>query len=487
MNKDGIVLNDRKLNEECGVFGIYSRNDSVDVAREAYLALYALQHRGQQSCGIAVNDRGVISSYRELGLVPDVFSQKAFDTLGKGQMAIGHCRYSTQGGVTRENSQPLVARYIKGTLAIAHNGTIINAAAIRTAIEKEGALFQTSNDAEVILYTIAKERVKTHNVEEAVANMMNVVKGAYSIVIMSPRKLIAARDPYGFRPLCMGRIGDAIVFASESCALNALGATFERDIEPGEVVVVDDNGIRSIKTAEKKPYGLCVFEHIYFARPDSVIDGCSVHDARQQAGRFLAQEFPVEADLVCGVPDSGLSAAEGYAKESGIPLGTAFIKNRYIGRTFIQPTQAERARAVQIKLNALRSEVEGKRIVLVDDSIVRGTTTDKTIKLLKDAGAKEVHMRISSPPFVAPCYFGTDVPSKGNLIACRMTVDEICKHIGADSLGFLSLESVKKIATSKFGTTFCTGCFTEQYPIDVVSESGENEDEKYKYETKLPL
>jgi len=487
MRNSGIVLNDRKLNEECGVFGIYSKDPAVDVAREAYLALYALQHRGQQSCGIAVNDRGVISSYKELGLVPDVFSQKAFDTLGQGQMAMGHCRYSTQGGVTRENAQPLVAKYIKGTLAIAHNGTIINAAAIRTAIEKDGALFQTSNDAEVILYTIAKERVKTHNVEEAVVNMMSIVKGAYSIVIMSPRKLIAARDPYGFRPLCMGRIGDSVIFASESCALNALGATFERDIEPGEVVVVDENGVKSLKAKEAKPYGLCVFEHIYFARPDSIIDGCSVHEARQQAGRFLAREYPVEADLVCGVPDSGLSAAEGYAKESGIPLGTAFIKNRYIGRTFIQPTQAERARAVQIKLNALRSEVEGKRIVLVDDSIVRGTTTDKTIKLLKDAGAKEVHMRISSPPFVAPCYFGTDVPSKGNLIACRMSVDEIRRHIGADTLGFLSLESVKKIATSKFGASFCIGCFTEEYPLDVAAESGENEAEKYKYETKLPL
>jgi amidophosphoribosyltransferase len=467
-----------KINEECGVFGIYSVDEKLKVAEETYLALYALQHRGQESCGIAVNDKGVIVSYKDLGLVHEVFNSMVMKHLEGGQMAIGHTRYSTIGSASRENAQPLVSKYVKGTIALAHNGNLVNAGSLRTELENNGAIFQTTNDSEVMLYVLAKERIASHTVEEAVLRMMDIIKGAYSLVIMSPRKLIAVRDPQGFRPLCMGNINDSIVFASESCALDALGAKFIRDVEPGEVIVVDENGIQSYKK-EKQNTGLCIFEFIYFARPDSVIDGASVHLARQEAGRYLAIEHPVDADIVCGVPDSGLDAALGYSKQSGIPYGLAFIKNRYIGRTFIQSSQDERERSVKIKLNALKASIDGKRVVLIDDSIVRGTTTAKTIKLLKDAGAKEVHMRISSPPFMHPCFFGTDVDSCENLIACKMSVDKICETIGADSLGYLSLENVIKIPVGS-NRNYCFGCFSGKYPIDVPEKV-----EKNKFERKL--
>lgn len=470
-----------EIHEECGVFGIFSKDPEIKVAEEAYLALFALQHRGQESCGIAVNDNGVIVSYKDLGLVPDVFNPVVMNHLEGGRMAVGHCRYATSKSANRENAQPLVSKYIKGTLALAYNGMLVNSAELRTELESTGAIFQTTNDAEIMLYLLARERINCPSIEMALKNVMKKLKGAYSIVLMSPSKLIAARDPKAFRPLCMGKIGESTVFASESCAFDTLGAEFIRDIEPGEIVVVSDEGVTEIKdeTVDRSKCGLCCFEYIYTARPDSVIDGASVHHARQEAGRFLAKAFPVDADIVCGVPDSGLDAALGYALESGIPYGVGFIKNRYIGRTFIQSTQSQRERSVKIKLNILKSAVEGKRVVVVDDSIVRGTTTANTIRLLREAGAKEIHMRISSPPFINPCYFGTDIDSKENLIACKLTVDEICKQIGADSLCFLDVDSVFKIAKG-CDLGLCAGCFTGEYPIEIPTNQTEN-----KYQQKI--
>lgn len=450
------------IHEECGVFGAYSPDGNC--ARETYYGLYALQHRGQEACGIAaINDRE-LSYHKDLGLVGEVFTEELLEELG-GTMAVGHVRYATTGGGKRENAQPLTLKYVKGTLAVAHNGNLVNVDKLRTDFEYRGAIFQTTTDSEIIAYAIAQERLRHPSVEEAVCAALANLRGAYSLIIMSPRKLIAARDPWGFRPLCMGRRGKNIYFASESCALDAVGAAFERDIEAGEIVVVEDGEVRSIRThCTGKPTGLCIFEYIYFARPDSVIEGQSVHEARRLAGRFLAREYPVEADLVIGVPDSGLDAAMGYAEESGIPYGEGFVKNRYIGRTFIKPDQKSRENAVRIKLGALRSQVEGKRVVMVDDSIVRGTTCRQIIALLRTAGAKEVHFRISAPPFVAPCYFGTDIPDKQRLIACSHTIEEIAQLTGADSLGFLTLEALHQIAP-KAGCGYCDGCFTEKYPV----------------------
>ncbi len=469
-----------EIKEECGVFGIYD-NDGLNVADETYIALYALQHRGQECCGIAVNDNGVVVSHKDLGLVPDVFNTTVMNSIKGGRMAVGHVRYSTTGSSNRANSQPLVMRYIKGTLAIAHNGNIVNAFDLRKELELSGAIFQSSTDSEVIAYIIARERIKTHSIEQAIVNVMSRINGAYSLVIMSPQKLIAARDPQGFRPLCMGKLGNSIIFASETCALDSLGATFVRDIEPGEVVVVDHTGVKSFKANCGKPSGLCIFEFIYFARPDSVIDGASVHLARQEAGRFLAKDFPVEADLVIGVPDSGLDAALGYSKESGIPYGIGFIKNRYVGRTFIQPSQGQRENSVKIKLNALKSSVTGKRVVLIDDSIVRGTTSARIVQLLREAGATEVHMRISSPPFMNPCYFGTDIDSRKKLIACRLSIPEIRDEIGADTLGYLDVAHLDQIAVG-CNRGFCKGCFTGTYPIDVPDEMP-----KDRFEAKLEI
>ncbi len=468
-----------KLNEECGVFGIFS-SETIDVAASTYYGLYALQHRGQESCGIVVNDDGVFSHHKDIGLVNEVFTKDVMKKLGKGKIAIGHVRYGTTGVSNRTNTQPLVVRHIKGSMAIAHNGNLTNAAELREEFELKGAIFHTTNDTEVISYTITEQRLKTGSIEEAVEQAMYKIKGAYSLLIMSPRKLIAARDKIGFRPLCIGQtITGAYVVASESCALDSINAKFVRDIKPGEIVVIEDNNIRTIETHCGSKGQMCVFEYVYFARPDSIIDGCSVHHARLRAGVTLFQEHPVEADVVIGVPDSGLDAALGFSMASGVPYGIGFIKNKYVGRTFIQPTQGERENLVRIKLNAISETVKGKRVVLIDDSIVRGTTSARIVNLIREAGAKEVHMRISSPPFTNPCYFGTDIDSKENLIACKMSIDEICKEIGCDTLGYLSVEGVKNIA-KEASCNFCTGCFTGNYPIDVPKVM-----EKNKFESKI--
>lgn len=466
------------IHEECGVFGIRTPK-RTNVAVKTYYALYALQHRGQESCGIAVNCNGLIKCHRDLGLVPEVFTERVLDALGEGSMSVGHTRYSTTGAVSRVNAQPLVVRHVKGSMAIAHNGNISNAAKLKKELEMGGAIFHSTNDSEVISYMITKARLVEPSIEKAIEKAMERLEGAYSMVVMSPRKLIAVRDPRGFRPLCIGETDDGdILFASESCALNTLGAHFVRDVEPGEIVVVDDEGMRSIKTHCGHKAGLCVFEYVYFARPDSVIEGVSVHSARLKAGEMLWKEHPVEADVVIGVPDSGLDAALGFSKASGIPYGVGFIKNRYIGRTFIQPTQGQREDAVRIKLNALSETVSGKRVVMIDDSIVRGTTCANIVRLLRTAGAKEVHMRVSCPPFMNPCYFGTDIDSRENLIACRLSIPEIAKKIGVDSLGYLSVEGVQHIAAPKCGG-FCVGCFTGKYPIEVEED---NTIDKFQFE-----
>jgi amidophosphoribosyltransferase len=465
-----------KPHEECGVFGIYCRSDDIDAAHEAYVALYALQHRGQESCGIAVNDRGVIHAHRDLGLVQEVFGEQELSALGEGQIAVGHVRYSTTGSTSRENAQPLVMRYVKGSLALAHNGNLVNAYALKHELEQTGAIFQTTSDTEVMAYIIARERLRTHSIEQAVSNAMDKLEGAYSVVLMSPQKLIAVRDPKGFRPLCIGSIGSSVVFASETCALDAIGAQFVRDLEPGEIVIADGEGMRSIKTHCGCEPSHCVFEYIYFARPDSVIDGVSVHEARRRMGRFLAMRYPVEADIVVGVPDSGLDAALGYSEQSGIPYGIGFIKNKYIGRTFIQPTQSMRSSSVRIKLNALSSAVKGKRVVLVDDSIVRGTTSAHIVSLLRDSGAVQVHMRVSAPPFTNPCYFGTDIDSRDKLIACRMSIDEICRSIGADTLGYFKAEDL--VTATGCSEGLCDGCFTGRYPVAVPEEIPKNRFER---------
>lgn len=453
------------IHEECGVFGIIAR-EPVRAADISYYGLYALQHRGQESCGIAVNNNRDITHYKDMGLVNDVFNDEILTKLD-GKMAVGHVRYSTTGESMRENAQPLVLRYVKGNIAIAHNGNLVNKDELAQELSVTGAIFQTTTDTEMIAYTIAKERLNSKSVEEAVEKTINHLVGAFSLIVMSPQKLIAARDPWGFRPLCMGKKGDAIVFASETCALDSVGAEFVRDIEPGEIVVVQDGKISTIRThVGKKPHTMCIFEYLYFARPDSIIEGQSAHDSRMLAGKYLAQEFPVEADVVIGVPDSGLSAAMGYAKESGIPYDIGFVKNKYIGRTFIQPSQAMRENSVRIKLNVLKSTVEGKRVVMVDDSIVRGTTSKRIVSLLRHFGATEVHVRSSAPPFMFPCYFGTDVPSKDQLVACNYTMDGIKELIGADSIGFLSVNSLKKIIPNA-NCQFCDGCFSGKYPVDV--------------------
>ena len=456
-----------KVHEECGVFGIAApEGKEISAAHDAYTALFALQHRGQEAAGIAVNKNGVIHCHKDVGLVSAVFNQEILDNM-PGSMAIGHVRYSTTGDTRRENAQPISITHVKGNLAVAHNGNLVNKDELAQELSVTGAIFQTTTDTEMIAYTIAKERLNSKSVEEAVEKTINHLVGAFSLIVMSPQKLIAARDPWGFRPLCMGKKGDAIVFASETCALDSVGAEFVRDIEPGEIVVVQDGKISTIRThVGKQPHTMCIFEYLYFARPDSIIEGQSAHDSRMLAGKYLAQEFPVEADVVIGVPDSGLSAAMGYAKESGIPYDIGFVKNKYIGRTFIQPSQAMRENSVRIKLNVLKSTVDGKRVVMVDDSIVRGTTSKRIVSLLRHFGATEVHVRSSAPPFMFPCYFGTDVPSKDQLVACNYTMDGIKELIGADSIGFLSVNSLEKIIPNA-NCQFCDGCFSGKYPVDV--------------------
>lgn len=466
------------LHEECGVFGIFS-NTTTDVAGQTYVGLYALQHRGQESCGIVVNDDGVFTYHKDLGLVPEVFDRDTLAKLGTGQMAIGHVRYSTTGKSNRSNAQPLVVRHVKGPMSIAHNGNLVNARALREEYEMKGMIFHNTNDTEVISYAITEARLEAGSIEKAVEQAMYKIKGAYSIVVMSPRKLIAARDPNGFRPLSIGKTSEGYVVSSETCAFDNMGAKFIRDVEPGEIVVISRDGVKSIKTHCGSKGNICVFEFVYIARPDSIVEGSSVHRARLRAGKYLYREHPVEADVVIGVPDSGLDAALGFSRESGIPYGVGFIKNRYIGRTFIQPTQTERTNSVKIKLNVVADTVKGKRVVMIDDSIVRGTTSAKIVKLLRDAGATEVHVRISSPPFISPCFFGIDIDSKENLIACQMSLDQICESIGADSLEYLSVENVKKLAGISH-CDFCTGCFTGEYPIEVPKEMP-----KDKFESKI--
>ena len=456
-----------KLGEECGVFGIYDF-DGNDVASTIYYGLFALQHRGQESCGIAVSDtngpKRNVTSQKGMGLCNEVFTPDSLQAL-KGDIGVGHVRYSTAGESVPENAQPLVLNYVKGTLGLAHNGNLINAIELREELEKTGAIFQTTIDSEVIAYHIARERVNTSSIEKAVARAMQKIKGAYSLIVMSPRKLIGARDPYGFKPLCIGKRDNAYVLASESCALDTIGAEFIRDVNPGEIVTITKDGIQSDcdLCLPKEKTARCIFEYIYFARPDSEIDGVGVYHSRIQAGRYLAQDSPVEADMVVGVPESGNPAAQGYAMESGIPYGTAFIKNSYVGRTFIKPKQSMRESSVQVKLNVLKDAVKGKRIVMIDDSIVRGTTCHRIVRMLKDAGAKEVHVRISSPPFLHPCYFGTDIPSEDQLIAYGKTLDEIRDSIEADTLAYLGMERLKELNN---GLPYCDACFSGNYPIE---------------------
>ncbi|MDI9520457.1 MAG: amidophosphoribosyltransferase [Bacillota bacterium] len=455
------------IHEECGVLGIY-RKDLGPVAEACYLGLCALQHRGQESCGIAVNEDGLFRVHQDAGLVSEVMNHRVLDALGKGNIAVGHVRYGTDQTRGRADMQPTVIEHRKGRLALANNGSLTNYMALREDFESKGFLFHTTGDAEIISCVITRERLTSPSIEQAVLKAMNYLQGSFTFVLMSPRKLIAVRGPSGFRPLCYGRADDgSFVVASESCALTTLGITEIIDIKPGEMVMFDEKGVHhnTSQMGKKKP-SICVFEYIYFARPDSVLDGVSVHAARAAAGEYLAKEHPVEADIVIGVPDSGIDGAIGYARAARINYGMGFVKNKYIGRTFINPGEWRKA-SVHIKLSPVSAVVKDKRVVLVDDSIVRGTTSELIVGMLKKAGAKEVHLRITAPPFMNPCYYGTDIKSKDSLIACRMSQEEIRKKIGADSLGFLSLEAVRKIAAPIPESHFCSACFDGKYPTDI--------------------
>ena len=463
---------EQHIHEECGVFGIYSETRREDLAQLAYYGLFALQHRGQESAGIVVNDYGLFAVKKDVGLVNEVFSNQQLESMGPGNICVAHVRYATTGADNHQNVQPLVINHNKGRMTLAHNGNLTNAYELRLALEEKGAIFHTTTDSEVIAYTIVQERLHCGSIEAAVSAAMDRIEGAYSLILSSSRKLIALRDPHGFRPLCYGRTDSGMyVFASESCALDAVGAEFVRDLRPGEIAVLEDGELRfDTSHCDLVPRRFCSFEYIYFARPDSVIDGVSVSIARQQMGAWLAMEHPVEADLVIGAPDSGLEAAVGYARQSGIPYGIGFTKNKYIARTFIAPNQAMRENHVNIKLNPIREVVKGKRIVLIDDSIVRGTTSRRIVDQLRAAGAKEVHMRVSAPPFVAPCFYGTDIDSAEHLIANQHTVEEIAEIIGADSLGYLSLEHLKQIPGCCEGC--CTACFGDAYPTKISENIG---------------
>ena len=459
-----------------GVFGTKTEN----VASSAYYGLYALQHRGQASTGIVVNDDGVFHSYKDSGLVNEVFTPRILESLGTGQMALGNVRYGTSATKDRINAEPMLVNHIKGRLAISHDGALVNYAELRKELELEGAIFHTSNDVEVIAYMITKARLTAPSTEDAISKAMERIKGGYALVVMSPQKLIAARDENGLHPLCYGIRDDGeYVVASESCALNTVGASFVRELDPGEIVVFSKEGIRSMREhCDKNPERLCVFEYLYTARPDSVIDGCSVHLARKRAGAFLAKAHPVEADVVIGAPDSGIDAAIGYAEESGIPYGLGLIKNKYIGRTFIDPGQNVREDKVKIKLNPVAETVKNKRVVLVDDSIVRGTTCTRVVKLLRDAGAKEIHIRSSAPEFLNPCYYGTDIGSRDELIACKYSAKEMAKLFGADSVGFLPIEDVTKLGATGTCQGYCKACFDGVYPTELPKDNGES---KYDY------
>ena len=453
-----------KLHEECGVFGILD-SKGENVTNTIYYGLCALQHRGQESAGIAVcNTEGPLGNllcHKNMGLVNEIFSPDVLSEL-TGNIGIGHVRYSTTGESTIKNAQPIAINYFKGTLALVHNGNITNMDELKNSLQENGAIFHSTTDSEIITYQIALERTKTNSIEEAVYETTRKIKGGFALIIMSPQKMIGVRDPYGLKPLCLGKRNGSYILASESCALNAVGAEFVRDILPGEIITIQKNDIKNNYALCNQTHAHCIFEYIYFARLDSTMDGINIYDARVRAGEALAKSYPVEADLVVGVPDSGIAAAMGYAKQSHIPYGIAFQKNSYVGRTFIKPTQNERETAVQIKLNVIPSTVKDKRIILIDDSIVRGTTISKLITMLKKAGAKEVHVRISSPPFLYPCYYGTDVPSNHLLIASKHTNEEICEQIGADSLGYLNIDDFKAMVGD---LPLCKACFDQQYPV----------------------
>lgn len=452
------------VQEECGVFGVWA-TEGKNVSYQIYQGLLALQHRGQESAGIVVCDTqgpiGNICTHKEMGLVNEVFRQENLEKL-RGNIGIGHVRYSTTGGSILANAQPIVLNYLKGTLALAHNGNITNAAELRRSLQEQGAIFNGTSDSETVAYKIAMERIKSTSIEEAVYNVAEGLKGGYALLVLSPRKLVAIRDPFGIKPLCLGKIDDTYIVSSESAAIVAIGGEFVRDIEPGEMLTITNEGLKSEYHLTKHTHAHCIFEYIYFARVDSKMDGINVYDARIEGGKALARRYPVEADVVTGVPDSGLVAAVGYSKQSGIPFELAFHKNSYVGRTFIKPTKEERVSAVRAKLNVLESVVKGKRVVLIDDSIVRGTTIANLINMLRDNGATEVHVRISSPPFLYPCYYGTDVPDNSQLIANNMSVEEICKKIGADSLGYMDISDFTCMTGD---LPVCKACFDNNYPV----------------------
>ncbi|MDD4569924.1 MAG: amidophosphoribosyltransferase [Tepidanaerobacteraceae bacterium] len=456
-----------KLKEACGVFGVYNSEEDSSIGRTIFYGLYALQHRGQESAGIAVTSGEGINYHKEMGLVSEVFNDEILDRL-TGRIGIGHVRYSTTEANTLINAQPLVVRYKQGFLAVAHNGNLVNASEIRSELEESGAVFQTEIDSEVMAFLIAKEH--SGDIEKAVEICMEKIKGSYALVMMTEDALIGMRDPQGIRPLCLGKQNGSYILASESCALDTIDAEFIRDIEPGEIVIINKDGLKSIKKNRNNcRSSLCIFEFVYFARPDSTIDGSNVHMARWEAGRLLAKEHSVEADMVIGVPDSGTVSAMGYAEASGIPFGIGLIKNRYVGRTFIKANQSSRAIGVKIKLNAVKEVVQGKRLIMVDDSIVRGTTSGLIVNVLREAGAKEIHVRVSSPPVMHSCYFGIDTSTRKELIGAQRKIEEIRQHIGAESLGYLSLDGLIK-ATGLSRERFCSGCFSGTYPLAVPRE-----------------
>ncbi len=449
------------------VFGIFG-TETADVAASVYYGLYALQHRGQASTGIVVNDQGVFHAYKDSGLTNIVFTPEILKNLGLGQIAVGNVRYGTSDTKDRINAEPIVVNHSKGRMAISMDGKLVNSAQLKEEMELQGSIFHTGNDAEIISAVIIRERITSNSIEEAVSRAMARFEGAYSLVIMSPQKLIAARDPRGMHPLCYGYRNDGeYVVSSETCALNSVSATFVREVKPGEIIVFKKDGVYSrTEHCDKHPERLCVFEYLYTSRPDSILANCSVHLARKRAGAYLAKALPVEADVVIGAPDSGLDAAIGYAEQSGIPYGLGLIKNKYIGRTFIDPGQNVREDKVKIKLNPVVETVKDKRVILVDDSIVRGTTMVRVVKLLRDAGAKEIHVRSSAPAFLNPCYYGTDIKSKDSLIACKHTPEEMAKMFGADSVGFLPLEDVFKLGEGGTCKGYCAACFNGEYPTD---------------------
>ncbi len=467
-----------ELHDECGVFGIFTNDASVNIVEETYLSLYALQHRGQVGAGIAVNNNGNIIYHKDFGMIPEALPERELLRLGSGRIAIGHVKYSSGEQVDHENLAPLVMRYIKGQLALCINGALTNYHELRNDLNQGAAIFQSNGDTEVIAYLIARARINTSSIEEAVRQAVCRLNGAYALVMMSPSKLIGVRDPMGIRPLCYGKIGSSYVIASESCVFDSMGGEFIRDIQPGEMLVIDSEGVHSYTDDCGGKTALCMFEYVFFSRPDSVVDGVSVNQARQRAGKLLAKQHPVEADIVCGVPDCGIESAIGYAMESGIPYATGLIKNKYIGRAF-NDRKKNSEYLMRIKLNALKNNVNGKRVIVIDDSILKGKTSRHIVELLRNAGAKEIHMRIASPPFISPCYLNSDTTSKDKLIASTKSIDEMRDYMGADSLGFLSVESMREIAKeSKLG--FCDACFTGNYPMDVSDTSRED-----KYSRKI--